>query len=197
MNGSRPIATGTSFHLVVDEGLHAYRGTQGTEVAYLIRLLLHRLGLEPGSPQVRFMASSASLDESDPLSRRYLQGFFGIPWNPERFEIIAGQPPRPAPSRPAPLAGRADAFRPFPEQWRAAPATAVADLAVRLGLPAPSAAPAVALNEVLEGGEVLAAVLEGYERPETPAELGSRVFGAGAERASVAGLLNALCVAPG
>ena len=32
------------FHLVVDE-LHTYRGTPGTEVAYLIRVLLDRLGL--------------------------------------------------------------------------------------------------------------------------------------------------------
>ena len=32
------------FHLVVDE-LHTYRGTPGTEVAYIIRVLLDRLGL--------------------------------------------------------------------------------------------------------------------------------------------------------
>ncbi|WP_292648829.1 hypothetical protein, partial [Mesorhizobium sp.] len=34
------------FHLVVDE-LHTYRGTPGTEVAYLLRVLLDRLGLHP------------------------------------------------------------------------------------------------------------------------------------------------------
>ncbi len=34
------------FHLVVDE-LHAYRGTPGTEVAYILRVLLDRLGLHP------------------------------------------------------------------------------------------------------------------------------------------------------
>ena len=49
------------FHLVVDE-LHLYRGTAGTEVAYLLRLLLHRLGLGPNSPQLRILASSASLE---------------------------------------------------------------------------------------------------------------------------------------
>src|SRR5712691_983799 len=59
------------FHLVVDE-LHTYRGTAGTEVAYLIRLLLHRLGISPDSPQVRFLASSASLP-NDEASRRYLK----------------------------------------------------------------------------------------------------------------------------
>lgn len=35
------------FHLVVDE-LHTYRGTPGTEVAYLIRVLLDRLGFVAG-----------------------------------------------------------------------------------------------------------------------------------------------------
>ena len=39
------------FHLVVDE-LHSYRGTRGTEVGYLLRALLHRLELEPDSPQL-------------------------------------------------------------------------------------------------------------------------------------------------
>ena len=34
------------FHLIVDE-LHLYRGTAGSEVAYLLRVLLHRLGLSP------------------------------------------------------------------------------------------------------------------------------------------------------
>jgi hypothetical protein len=188
------------FHLVVDE-LHAYRGTQGTEVAYLIRLLLHRLGLGPSSPQVSFMASSASLDErqetgeGEPLSHRYLQGFFGVPWSAERFEIIAGEPSQPQPSHPSLMAGRADVFTPFREQWRTAPADAVAALAARLGMELPPGAPPVALRAVLEGGEVLAAVREGYERPETPGELGGRVFGPGADRGAVAGLLNALCVA--
>ena len=49
------------FHLVVDE-LHTYRGTPGTEVAYLLRVLLDRLGLSPDSPQLRIIASSASLE---------------------------------------------------------------------------------------------------------------------------------------
>ena len=41
------------FHLIVDE-LHAYRGTPGTEVAYIIRLLLNRLGLAPRFPKVTY-----------------------------------------------------------------------------------------------------------------------------------------------
>ena len=49
---------GSIFHLIVDE-LHLYRGTAGTEVAYLLRLLLMRLGISPDSPKLRVFASSA------------------------------------------------------------------------------------------------------------------------------------------
>ena len=63
------------FHLVVDE-LHSYRGTPGTEVAYLIRVLLDRLGLSPDSNQLRIIASSASLS-GDASGLDYLEGFFG------------------------------------------------------------------------------------------------------------------------
>jgi len=64
------------FHLVIDE-LHTYRGTSGTEVAYLIRVLLERLGLTPDSPQIQFLATSASMEE-DQQSADYLCEFFGI-----------------------------------------------------------------------------------------------------------------------
>ncbi|MBA4411163.1 MAG: hypothetical protein C0397_17315 [Odoribacter sp.] len=64
------------FHLVVDE-MHSYRGTAGTEVAYLLRLLLKRLGLEPDSEQVQFLASSASMQDND-RTRIYLATFFGV-----------------------------------------------------------------------------------------------------------------------
>lgn len=64
------------FHLVIDE-LHSYRGTAGTEVAYLIRILLDRLGLTPDSPQVQFLASSASMEESQ-QTMDYLSEFFGV-----------------------------------------------------------------------------------------------------------------------
>jgi DEAD/DEAH box helicase domain-containing protein len=75
------------FHIILDE-LHLYRGTAGTEIAYLIRLLLTRLGLYPGHPQLRILASSASLEPSDPASVKFLSDFFGIPWSQE--QIIAG-----------------------------------------------------------------------------------------------------------
>lgn len=75
------------FHVIVDE-LHMYRGTAGTEVAYLIRNLLHRLGLHPDSPQVRFLATSASLGTGDD-AKRYLAGFFGA--DPDTFEQLDGE----------------------------------------------------------------------------------------------------------
>ena len=63
------------FQLVVDE-LHLYRGASGTEVGYLIRLLFERLGLEPDSPQLRILASSASLDKGQDSTFEFLGWFF-------------------------------------------------------------------------------------------------------------------------
>jgi DEAD/DEAH box helicase domain-containing protein len=86
------------FHLVVDE-LHTYRGTPGTEVAYLLRALLDRLGLPPDSNQLRIIASSASL-ESGTAGLEYLEQFFSRDRN--RFRVIGGSkyvvPPNPAAS---------------------------------------------------------------------------------------------------
>ncbi|BCS86643.1 hypothetical protein prwr041_25360 [Prevotella herbatica] len=64
------------FHLIIDE-LHTYCGTSGTEVAYLIRVLLDRLGLTPDSPQVQFLATSASLEMND-QTKDFLCEFFGL-----------------------------------------------------------------------------------------------------------------------
>ena len=75
------------FHLVVDE-LHLYRGTAGTEIAYLLKLLLLRLGLTPDSPKLRILGTSASLDPDDSASVRFLSEFFGQRW--ETAQIIPG-----------------------------------------------------------------------------------------------------------
>lgn len=75
------------FHLVVDE-LHTYRGTPGTEVGYLLRTLLNRIGLEPDSPQLRIIATSASI-ENDEESLDYLEQFFGRDRN--TFSILSGE----------------------------------------------------------------------------------------------------------
>ncbi|MBN8708007.1 MAG: DEAD/DEAH box helicase [Verrucomicrobia bacterium] len=76
------------FHLILDE-LHLYRGTAGTEVAFLVRLLINRLGLSPESPQLRLLASSASLDPGNPKSLAFLNGFFGCEWTAE--QIVVGR----------------------------------------------------------------------------------------------------------
>ena len=94
------------FHLVVDE-LHTYRGTPGTEVAYLLRVLLDRLGLHPNHDQLRIIASSASLS-GDAAGLDYLHGFFGR--DRSRFSIIPGDQ-RPIDAAAAASIGvHADAF---------------------------------------------------------------------------------------
>lgn len=70
------------FYLVLDE-LHLQRGSAGTEVSYLIRLLLERLGLhkEENRHKLRILASSASLpsepEEAARASADYLWDMFG------------------------------------------------------------------------------------------------------------------------
>jgi ATP-dependent helicase YprA (DUF1998 family) len=77
------------FFLIIDE-LHAYRGTPGTEVAYILRLLLYRLGLTPDSPKLRIVTTTASL-ENNAEGRAFLREFFGR----DRFKFINGQQKRP------------------------------------------------------------------------------------------------------
>lgn len=76
-----------TFTLVVDE-LHSYRGTQGTEVALVVRNMLNRLGLQPDSKQLRCIATSASLDGES--GKEYLEQFFGV--SRDTFAIFEGQP---------------------------------------------------------------------------------------------------------
>ncbi len=78
------------FTLVIDE-LHMYRGTEGTEVAYLLRTLLDRLGLIERPDQVRFLAASASLEAGRDES--FLEGFFAV--SRDTFAVIEGAYERP------------------------------------------------------------------------------------------------------
>lgn len=73
------------FFLIIDE-LHAYRGTPGTEVAYILRLLYSRLGLTPDSPQLRILTTTASLEENQ-QGKDFLREFFGR----DNFAFITGQ----------------------------------------------------------------------------------------------------------
>ncbi|MHB0970848.1 MAG: DEAD/DEAH box helicase [Thermoanaerobaculia bacterium] len=69
------------FFLVLDE-LHLHRGSAGAEVSYLLRTLIHRLGLDsPGSrSKLRIISSSASLPLEGARGERtlsYLWDMFG------------------------------------------------------------------------------------------------------------------------
>lgn len=83
------------FSLVVDE-LHSYRGTQGTEVALVVRNLLDRLGLSPESPQLRCIGTSASLEGDE--GRAYLEQFFGV--DRRTFRITSGETIKPPSTLP-------------------------------------------------------------------------------------------------
>jgi DEAD/DEAH box helicase domain-containing protein len=100
------------FHLVVDE-LHLNRGAAGTEAAYLARLLLERIGIGPDHPQLRILASSASLptgtEEERESSLRFLCDFWGVQ-DPDRFRVDAGEHVRhegPGDHQPLPTAALA------------------------------------------------------------------------------------------
>jgi DEAD/DEAH box helicase domain-containing protein len=81
-------STNNVFTLVVDE-LHLYRGTQGSEVAMVVRNMLSRLDLDPDSPQLRCIATSASLAGDDSGSQ-YLEEFFGV--GRSSFFVTPGTP---------------------------------------------------------------------------------------------------------
>ena len=125
---------GHAFHLVVDE-LHTYRGTAGSEVAYLLRAFLERIGLAPDSPQLRIIATSASLEPGEGI--KFLTDFFGRPSGD--FAVFAGkrEPPRAGPKRVAAL------IQPFADFDRALSSTA--------GGPATSPAAEMALASAILG----------------------------------------------
>ncbi len=74
------------FHLVVDE-LHSYRGTPGTEVGYILRVLYERLGFIPIIRSCGLLASSASLGE---MSRARPGLSAAVLWPLAAFRLIRG-----------------------------------------------------------------------------------------------------------
>lgn len=127
------------FTLIVDE-LHAYRGTAGTEVAYILRLLLNRLGIAPDSPKFRVLTTTASLGRGEE-GERFLREFFGR----SNFSFIAADPERVVTGARTTLVPFQDAFAQFaqaiqpnwdlgsPAAETAEVATAMVELAARLG----------------------------------------------------------------
>lgn len=80
-----------TFSLVIDE-LHSYRGTAGTEISYILKTFLHRIGLSPDHPQLRIIGTSASLEDSATGGRdpQFLSDFFGTTRTSARFNVISG-----------------------------------------------------------------------------------------------------------
>jgi hypothetical protein len=195
------------FHLVVDE-LHTYRGTPGTEVAYLIRVLLDRLGLGPDSEQLRIIASSASLT-GDAAGLDYLEAFFGR--NRNHFRIIGGSTVTPDPAAVQTLGTHAAALRAFGQGLRTSPATALPALAQTLhsavGAPAvPTGAPAeqilyTSLDHIqaadgLRFGCTTGA--GGVPQPRFPLDIGNQLFPTlpvPEREAAVEGLIGGICEA--
>lgn len=95
------------FFLIIDE-LHAYRGTPGTEVAYILRLLLSRLGLTPDSPKLRILTTTASLN-NDKQGKKFLREFFGR----DTFEFIHQDQKSPTPGSRTRLFGYQSVFEEF------------------------------------------------------------------------------------
>ena len=174
---------GSVFHLIIDE-LHLYRGTAGTEVAYLLRLLLLRLGLEPDSPKLRILCSSASLQPDDPKSLGFLTEFFGSEWTSS--QVVPGHPDTPLDIdlEPALPAGVFANVSTLVENDGANVVSEVKEL-LRSSLKG-SYAEDQTLDEILEseelrvGSRMLAACLEGETTRATRLSTFSRrIFGAG------------------
>jgi len=196
---------GRIFYLIVDE-LHTYRGTPGTEVAYLLRVLLDRIGLAPDSAQLRIISSSASL-ESGSHGLQYLEQFFAR--SRTRFQVIGGPayvvPPNPGAQ--AVLASHGGAFAQFAQAVNSGGAAclpqAATSLSAAVGAPAgASSAPAEeilnsALLHVQAPDALRLACTTGQQIiPRTPAELSQALFpGVSGQQAQLAadGLLTALC----
>lgn len=124
------------FHLVVDE-LHTYRGTPGTEVAYLLRVLIDRLGLVPESNQLRIIASSASV-AAGAKGEEYLEEFFGR--NRNRFRIVGGAPQPLSSGAFTPVRANAAALRQLRASLRSTQSLANAATTFHAAVSAPPAA---------------------------------------------------------
>lgn len=191
------------FTLVVDE-LHTYRGTPGTEVAFLLRNLLLRLGLTEKPHQVRFIAASASLKD-DTAGREYISQFFGTV--PETFEIIPGRRVLPEPKDDHTLRGQAGLFANFYKKAPGGePQAAARELAATLGFRSEgNVAASKLLKQALEATGCAPVLISacvdnrtGQLKTKSFPELAQDVFGPetwqGLAQQAMAGLLTALAM---
>lgn len=143
------------FFLVIDE-LHAYRGTPGTEVAYILRLLYSRLGLTANSPQLRVLTTTASLEDNS-QGRTFLREFFGR----DNFAFISTPQVTPTSGARFNLSAHQNAFAQFARSVQADPfqpmqppdlnsaRSHISALAMQLGTPATGVAEERQLGEAL------------------------------------------------
>jgi ATP-dependent helicase YprA (DUF1998 family) len=105
------------FFLIIDE-LHAYRGTPGTEVAYILRLLFSRLGLTADSPKLRIITTTASLEENAE-GKKFLREFFGR--DDKQFAFISQPQQLPKLNARKSLVSYQDAFANFAQSVQSNP----------------------------------------------------------------------------
>jgi len=177
-----------------------------TEVAYIIRVLLDRLGLTPSSPQLKIIASSASI-EANAKGREYLEQFFGR--SASHFKFVTGDP---VPLQPAAIAvaeSHGSAFRDAGRalsQAGADKAQAASTLAQAMGAPATATNDAARLfGSAIAHSQGAAAIRAACApsgrvqdlRPRSVSELGALLFPRlpGAEqREAMQGLLASLSI---
>lgn len=155
--------------LVLDEA-HTYTGAKGTEVAYLVRRLKERLGLEAGSAQFRAIATTASVPlGADNELKQFVSDLFGEP--AARFTLIraAHRPTRPD-QRPKDL-HTLEAYETFQRNFRLQdPWPAIEQLAQDLDLGAVdrTVKPEVALYRLLDQDPYIEWVRQRTARKATP-----------------------------
>lgn len=179
------------FHLVVDE-LHTYRGTPGTEVGYLLRALLHRLELDPDSPQLRIISTSASIDPNDVRALDYLEQFFGR--DRSTFKVIGGTKAKfPDSSRPLPVPPLVEFGHRLSSDTLP---SAVEHLSDSIGVGSTAESPERRLGEILGGAGALERVRQVAEQePFTPRRLAEQLFGSHPEALTAAeGLIKAIVI---
>ncbi len=179
------------FHLVLDE-LHTYRGTPGTEVGYLLRLLYSRLGLSSDSPQLRIIASSASV-EANEQGRKFLNDFFGV--SSDSFEILRGHSSDIADLKPLQLDSQV--FESFASDWNIDQKEAVEKLGKALGVTFSSSeqSPEHRLGVILEKTPILTNLKHPSLVMLKPTQVVEHFFGDANKRDAVKGLLQSLVCA--
>jgi Lhr-like helicase/rubrerythrin len=179
------------FHLVLDE-LHTYRGTPGTEVGYLLRLLYSRLGLSCDSTQLRIIASSASV-EANEQGRKFLNDFFGVSF--DTFEILRGHSSNTVDLKP--LQFDPKVFESFASEWHNDKEKAVEKLRESLGVTLSNSAqsPEHRLGSILENSHIIDHLKHPSLAMLTASKLGEYFFDNPNNREAVKGLLQSLVCA--